>query len=64
MIVHDARGRMLRAFPTFYMVLIDEGRTMGQWKLHDNFYNNMCIMDMQIVKSRKIAKRYSIYHNE
>lgn len=55
MIVHDARGRMLRAFPTFYMVLIDEGRTMGQWKLHDNFYNNMCIMDMQIVKSRKIA---------
>ena len=55
MIIHDARGRMLRAFPTFYMVLIDEGRTMGQWKLHDNFYNNMCIMDMQIVKSRKIA---------
>lgn len=54
MIVHDARGRMLRAFPTFYMLLVDEGRTIGQWKLHDNFYNNMCIMDMQIVKSRKI----------
>lgn len=55
MIVHDARGRMLRAFPTFYMLIVDEGRTIGQWKLHDNFYNNMCIMDMQIVKSRKIA---------
>ena len=55
MIVHDARGRMLRAFPTFYMLIMDEGRTIGQWKLHDNFYNNMCIMDMQIVKSRKIA---------
>ena len=55
MIVNDARGRMLRAFPTFYMVFIDEGRKLGKWKLHDNFYNNMSILDMQIVKSRKLA---------
>lgn len=55
MIIHDARGRMLRAFPTFYMVFIDEGREIGQWRLHDNFYTTSALLSMQIVKSRKIA---------
>ena len=54
MVVYDARGRMLRAFPTFYMVFIDEGREIGFWKLHDNFYNIHAIMEMEIIKSRKI----------
>lgn len=50
----DARERMLRAFPTYYMALIDEGREIGLWKLHDNFYNSMAISSMEVVKSRKI----------
>lgn len=54
MIVSDARGRMLRAFPTFYMCLIDEGREIGFWKMHDNFYNTSSISSIEIVKSRKI----------
>lgn len=54
MVVNDARGRMLRAFPTFYMTFIDEGRDIGVWKLHDNFYSIMSLMDLQIVKSRKL----------
>ena len=54
MIRHDYRGRMLRAFPTFYMVFADEGREVGLWKLHDNFYNVNAIHEVQIVKSRKI----------
>ena len=54
MIVHDARGRMLRAFPTYYMLFIDEGREIGAYKLHDNFYNSMSIMEMEVVKSRKL----------
>lgn len=54
MIVNDARGRMLRAFPTFYMCFIDEGREIGFWKLHDNFYNTSSISEIQITKSRKI----------
>ena len=54
MIRHDYRGRMLRAFPTFYMVFADEGREIGLWKLHDNFYNVNAIHEIQIVKSRKI----------
>ena len=55
MVVNDARGRMLRAFPTFYMCFIDEGREIGQWRLHDNFYTTSALLSMQIVKSRKLA---------
>ena len=54
MIVYDARGRMLRAFPTYYMLFIDEGREVGMWKLHDNFYNSMAIASIEVVKSRKM----------
>lgn len=54
MIVTDARGRMLRAFPTFYMCFIDEGREIGFWKLHDNFYNVNAISEIEVVKSRKL----------
>lgn len=54
MIVTDARGRMLRAFPTFYMCLIDEGREIGFWKMHDNFYNTSSISSIEVVKSRKL----------
>ena len=54
MIVHDARGRMLRAFPTFYMIFIDEGREIGFWKLHDNFYNVNSIASIEVVKSRRL----------
>jgi hypothetical protein len=55
MIVNDKRGRMLRAFPTYYMMFIDEGREIGMWKLHDNFYNMSAISEMTVTKSRKIA---------
>lgn len=55
MLVNDKRGRLIRAFPTYYMVFIDEGRKFGSWKLHDNFYNMSSIASINIVKSRKIA---------
>ena len=55
MIVNDKRGRMARAFPTFYMVMIDEGKEIGMWKLNDNFYNMSSIYEIQVMKSRKIA---------
>lgn len=54
MLTNDKRGRLLRAFPTYYVVFIDEGRKIGSWKLFDNFYNMSAISDIQIVKSRKI----------
>lgn len=55
MTMNDMRGRMARAFPTFYMLLIDEGKEVGMWKLHDNFYNINSIAEISINKSRKIA---------
>lgn len=55
MVVNDKRGSMARAFPTYYMLLIDEGRTIGYWKLQDNFYNMNSIAEFEVVKSRKIA---------
>ena len=55
MVIHNKRGRMARAFPTYYMLMIDEGRKIGYWKLHDNFYNMSSIAEMEVVKSRKIA---------
>lgn len=54
MIVNNKRGRMARAFPTYYMLLIDEGREIGYWKLHDNFYNTSSIAEIEVVKSRKM----------
>ena len=55
MITKDCRGRMARAFPTFYMIFIDEGRRIGKWKLHDNFYNTNAIAEVTIARSRNIA---------
>ena len=55
MLVNDRRGRLVRAFPTYYVVFVDEGRKIGSWKLHDNFYNMNSISHIQVVKSRKIA---------
>ena len=51
----DYRGRMLRAFPTFYCVFMDEGKEIGLWKLHDNFYSMNSIYEIVVAKSRKIA---------
>ena len=55
MLVNDKRGRLVRAFPTYYVIFIDEGRKIGSWKLHDNFYNMNAISSINVVKSRKIA---------
>lgn len=55
MITKNRRGSMARAFPTYYMLLIDEGREYGAWHLQDNFYNISAINEFQVVRSRKIA---------
>ena len=50
----DKRGRLLRAFPCYYILFVDEGRMIGSWKLFDNFYNMSSISNLQVVKSRKM----------
>ena len=55
MLINDKRGRLVRAFPTYYIVFIDEGRKIGSWKLFDNFYNMNAVSEITVSKSRKIA---------
>lgn len=51
----DQRGRLLRAFPTFQMLLVDEGKWISWVKMWDNFYGFNAIESIDVVKSRKIA---------
>jgi endonuclease YncB( thermonuclease family) len=55
MIRYDQKYRLLRAFPTFQMFIIDEGRWMTNYKLWDNLYGYNAIQSIDIHKSRKIA---------
>ena len=54
MLINDKRGRLVRAFPTYYVMFVDEGRKIGSWKLFDNFYNMSAISEITVSKSRKI----------
>lgn len=54
-IQYDQRMRLLRAFPTFQMFIVDEGRWMTNYRLWDNLYGFNAIQSIDIHKSRKIA---------
>lgn len=69
LIKYDHRGRLLRAFPAFQMLIIDEGKWMGRFKFWDNMYGFNAIQSIDVYKSRKIAadtaviKMTNIYSN-
>jgi len=50
----DISGRMLRAFPTYMLWLIDEGGHFAGVKLFDNFYGLQSIIDFSVVSSEDI----------
>ena len=50
----DLSGRMIRAFPTYMLWLIDEGGYFAGVKLFDNFYGLQSIIDFSIVQSEDI----------
>jgi hypothetical protein len=50
----DVSGRMVRAFPTYMLWLIDEGGYFAGVKLFDNFYGLQSIIDFSIVQSEDI----------
>ena len=50
----DVSGRMLRAYPTYMMWLIDEGGMFFGTKVFDNFYGLQSIIDFSIVQSEDI----------
>ena len=55
MLEFDQKGRMVRAFPTYQMFIIDEGRWMAFHKLWDNFYGYNSIASIELAKDRRIA---------
>ena len=50
----DISGRMLRAFPTYMLWLIDEGGMFAGVKLFDNFYGLQSIIDFSVVTSEDL----------
>jgi hypothetical protein len=52
---YSHKGRMTRAFPTFHMFIIDEGRWIGWARLWDNFYGTNAVSSIEVHKNRKIA---------
>ena len=52
---HDQTGRMLRAFPSFSLQLIDEGKWYNNFRTWDNFYGFNALHSIDVYKSRKIA---------
>ncbi|WP_067923515.1 glucosaminidase domain-containing protein [Alicyclobacillus shizuokensis] len=56
MIQYDRRGRLIRAFPTFFMVFIDEGQYVdGVVKLADHFFGYSAVSDITYTNNRKQA---------
>ena len=50
----DLSGRMIRAYPTYMLWLIDEGGYFAGVKLFDNFYGLQSVIDFSIVQSEDI----------
>jgi hypothetical protein len=50
----DLSGRMVRAYPTYMLWLIDDGNYFAGVKLFDNFYGLQSIIDFSIVQSEDI----------
>lgn len=55
MLEYDMQGRMVRAFPTFQMFIVDEGKWMANYRIWDNLYGFNAIQSIDIYRSRKIA---------
>lgn len=55
MLEYDQRGRMVRAFPTFMLTFIDEGKYVGALKLSDQFFRYQAVSSLLYTNSRKTA---------
>ena len=53
MLNYDQRGRLVRAFPSYYMMLMDEGENVFIWKLQDIFYEYNGIQEIEVVRSKE-----------
>lgn len=53
MVRYDKRGRLVRAFPTYYLMFIDEGDKFISWKLQDIFYDYQGVTNIDLVRSKE-----------
>ena len=69
MLRYDHRGRLVRAFPTFHMFIVDEGEENVFWSMWDNFYGYNSLVSIDLYKDRRIiadtlkVQMTNIYHN-
>lgn len=69
MMRYDHRGRLVRAFPTYHMFIIDEGQDNVFWSMWDNFYGYNSLLSIDLYKDRRIiadtlkVQMTNIYHN-
>lgn len=54
-IKYDRRGRLVRAFPTFFLTFVDEGQFIGAIKLSDQYFGYRAVTDISYTNSRKSA---------
>jgi 3D (Asp-Asp-Asp) domain-containing protein len=52
MLEYDARGRLARAFPTYQLFFVDEGRWLSFHRLWDNLYGYNAVQSIDVHKSR------------
>lgn len=52
---HGKHGRLIRAFPTYWCVVIDGGRFVGKFFLNDNFYGFNSVASITVTKHREHA---------
>src|SRR5579875_2895999 len=57
---YDRRGRLVRAFPTFFLVFIDEGQFIGTVKLSDQFFGYRAVTDISFTNNRKVASSTAV----
>jgi hypothetical protein len=50
---HDRMGRMVRAFPTAHLFLVDEGMRVRWYRIWDNFYGLNALTSLEVITSRK-----------
>ena len=50
---YGKQGQLIRAFPTFWFVLIDSGRMVNQYVMNDNFYGMNALQSITVVKNRE-----------
>lgn len=69
MIKYDCRGRLVRAFPSYHMIIVDEGDQALFYSMWDNFYEYNSIVSIDVYKDRRIVadtaviQLTNIYHN-